>query len=92
MSGARIETRGGMYEVWNNETLIAACPTESQAELVLEAVSPLIESRAAWTFEKAIGAARLVLDNMRGNYDARSVACVRTKLDEAEMWFARVQR
>lgn len=93
--GARIEPiGGGAFEVWNNQTLIATCPTEFLAGLVLEGVSHRLDSRAAWSFGDALARARGVLKarQMGGVmiYDPRALALVLTKLDEAELWFTKV--
>lgn len=92
--GARIEAKvDGTFEVWNNAVRIATCDSESLANTVLEGVSHLLDSRAEWTFGDALAKARDALKRIKDRqklYDGRALACVHTKLDEAELWFTKV--
>lgn len=92
--GARIETKGsGEHEVWNNDVHLATCPTREHAVLVLECLSPRLDSRAEWCFADALTRARDALAKVvrrQDPYDGRALALTNTKLDEAELWFTKV--
>jgi len=92
--GARIEAKiDGTFEVWNGPVHIATCPSEGLANVVLEGVSHRLDSRAEWTFGDALAKVRDTLKRIKDRqtpYDGRALACVHTKLDEAELWFTKV--
>ena len=93
-SSARIETpHPGTYEVWNNAVLIATCSSYELANAVLEGISPMLDSQAEASFADGLEKARAALKRIKERqepYDGRALACVHTKLDEAELWFTKV--
>ncbi len=96
-SGARIEAKvDGTFEVWNGPVRIAMCASEIHANVVLEGISPRLDSRVEWTFADGLKRARAALLRMRQRssgepFNDRAAALVETKLDEAELWFERVR-
>lgn len=96
--GAVIEANNGTWELWNSGVLLAICPSERLAKLVLEGLSPRLDSRAPENFAAGLELCRKALKQRHQNcIDGqgesvdfmRALRSVRTKLDEAELWMTK---
>lgn len=96
---ARIEcVDGNTFQVWNGSVLLATCPSENVAKLVLDGLSPKMDSRAAENFAAGLAQCRKAIEqhsnnciqaNGGGRDFGRATSLVLTKLDEAELWFTK---